>query len=63
MLAAGFNVDFVDDGVLAERARLDQGAIAIGANRYRAIILPGIERMPAATLRALETFAQRAACA
>jgi hypothetical protein len=57
VLAAGFNMDFVDDGVLADRARLEKGAIAIGANRYRAIILPGIERMPAATLRALEAFA------
>ncbi len=57
VLAAGFNVDFVDDDVLAQRARLDQGAIAIGTNRYRAIILPGIERIPGATLRALEAFA------
>ena len=57
VLAAGFNVDFVDDGVLAARARLEQGAVAIGANRYRAIILPGIQRMPPATLRALEAFA------
>ena len=57
VLAAGFNVDFVDDGVLADRARLEEGAIAIGANRYRAIILPGIEQIPPATLRALETFA------
>ncbi len=57
VLSAGFNLDFVDDDVLAGRARLDDGAIAIGTNRYRAIILPGIERMPAATLRALEAFA------
>jgi hypothetical protein len=57
VLAAGLNVDFVDDDVLAQRARFDQGAIAIGTNRYRAIILPGIERMPGATLRALEAFA------
>jgi hypothetical protein len=57
LLAAGFNLDFVDDGVLAGRARLDQGAIAIGANRYKAIVLPGIERMPVETVRALEAYA------
>lgn len=57
VLAAGFNVDFVDDGVLAERARLDQGTLAIGANRYRAIVLPGITRIPPATMRALEAYA------
>ncbi len=57
VLSAGFNLDFVDDDVLARLARLDDGAIAIGTNRYKAIILPGIERMPGATLRALEAFA------
>jgi hypothetical protein len=57
LLAAGFNLDFVDDGVLAGGARPDRGAIAIGANRYTAIVLPGIERMPVETIRALEAFA------
>ncbi len=57
LLAAGFNVDFVDDGVLAERARVEEGELAIGPSRYRAIVLPGIERIPPATMRALEAFA------
>jgi hypothetical protein len=57
LLAAGFNVDFVDDEVLAERARLEAGTLAIGQGRYRAIVLPGIERIPAATMRAIEAFA------
>ncbi|MCX6538102.1 MAG: glycosyl hydrolase [Acidobacteria bacterium] len=59
ILDAGFNLDFVDDGVLAERARVDQGRLAVGQSRYRAVILPGVERIPMGTLRALETFAQQ----
>jgi len=59
LLDAGFNLDFVDDGVLAERARVDSGRLAIGQSRYRAVILPGVERIPMGTLRALETFAQQ----
>jgi hypothetical protein len=57
ILAAGFNLDFIDDGVLAG-AKADQGRLVIGQNRYRAIILPGIERLPPATLRAFESFAR-----
>lgn len=57
ILGAGFNLDFVDDGVLAGRAHAEQGAIVVGENRYRAIVLPGVERIPPATMRALEGFA------
>ena len=59
VLDAGFNLDFIDDTVLAERAHVDQGLLAIGQNRYHAIILPDVERMPARTLRALESFANQ----
>ena len=59
ILDAGFNLDFVDDAVLAERARAADGQVAIGQSRYRAIILPDVERMPAATLRAIEAFAKQ----
>jgi hypothetical protein len=59
VLDAGFNLDFVDDTVLAERGRADGGQLAIGQNRYRAIVLPDVERMPAKTLRALEDLAKQ----
>ena len=59
ILDAGFNLDFVDDTVLATLARADGKALAIGQNRYRAIVLPGVERMPPATIRSLETFARQ----
>jgi len=58
VLAAGFNVDFIDDDVLRGQARLERDALVIGQNRYRAIVLPGVERMPAATLGLLEAAAQ-----
>lgn len=59
ILGAGFNLDFVDDAVLAGRATADQGALVIGPNRYRALVLPDVERMPPATMRAIETFARQ----
>jgi hypothetical protein len=58
VLAAGFNLDFVDDGVLAG-AKADTGQLIVGQNRYRAIVLPAVERIPPATLRALESFARQ----
>ena len=57
ILAAGFNLDFVDDGVLAG-AKTDQGHLVIGKNRYRAIVLPAVERISPVTLGALESFAR-----
>ena len=59
ILDAGFNLDFIDDTVLAERGRVDNGRLAIGQNRYRAVILPDVERMPVETLRALEGLAKQ----
>jgi hypothetical protein len=59
ILDAGFNVDFVDDGVLSERARMDGGALTIGPSRYRALVLPGVEQIPATTMSALERFARQ----
>ena len=57
ILDAGFNFDFLDDGLLG-RARLVKGALAFDSVRTRAVVLPGVERIPATTLRTLEAFAQ-----
>ncbi len=59
VLDAGFNLDFIDDGVLGAGATVEQGALVIGRNRYRALVLPGIERMPPATMRAIEAYARQ----
>ena len=47
LLDAGYNLDFFDDGLL-ERG---------GVKRYRAVVLPGVERVPAETMRRLEQLA------
>ncbi len=57
IVEAGFNLDFVDDTVLAT-AHIESGRLAIGQNRYRAIVLPAIERMSPTTMRAVESFAR-----
>ena len=59
ILDAGFNLDFVDDEVLAGRARVDHGVLIVGPNRYRALVLPDVERVPPDTLRAIEGFARQ----
>jgi hypothetical protein len=48
VLEAGFAFDFVDD----EALRLRSGS-------YRAVILPSVERIPIATLRTIQQFAER----
>ena len=58
VLEAGVNLDFFDDRVLASLGRVESGALVMGPNRYRAVVLPGVERIPLATLRTLEAFAR-----
>jgi hypothetical protein len=45
ILDAGYNLDFIDDDAIAK----------VGIP-YRALILPGVERMPAATIRKIEEY-------
>jgi hypothetical protein len=58
VLEAGFNLDFFDDGALEQLGRIESDALRMGANRYRIVILPGVERIPIRTLRRLEEFAR-----
>jgi hypothetical protein len=57
-LEAGFNLDFFDDGVLQQIGRVEKGTLALGPNRYQAVILPNVERIPLETLKKLEEFAR-----
>ncbi|MGE0104150.1 MAG: glycosyl hydrolase [Blastocatellales bacterium] len=59
ILEAGFNLDFIDDEAIAELGRVEDGRLAMGENRYRAVILPNVRLIPAATLKKLELFADR----
>lgn len=57
-LEAGYNLDFFDDDVLQQIGKVEKGALALGVNKYKAVILPNVERIPLPTLRKLEEFAK-----
>src|SRR5262249_41001611 len=47
-----------DDDVLMKNGRIEQNKLVLGAGRYRAIVLPAVERIPLETMRKLEEFAR-----
>lgn len=49
LLEAGYNFDMVDDGLLEE---------ALAKGGYKAVVLPGVERIPLETYRRLERYVQ-----
>lgn len=57
-LDAGYNFDFFDDDALHEVGKVEPGALALGANKYKVVILPNVERIPLETLRKLADFAR-----
>jgi hypothetical protein len=58
VLDSGFGFDFIDDETLTTLGRVENGALKCGANTYRVVILPGVERMPIATLQQLQELAK-----
>ncbi len=54
---AGYNLDFFDDQLLAMRGKVAGNALAFGDVRYRVVVLPGVERIPVATMETLQQFA------
>lgn len=59
VLEAGFNLDFFDDDVLKQIGKIESGALNLGANKYKAVVLPNVERVPVETLQKLEAFAKQ----
>ncbi len=57
ILDAGHDLDFFDDGMLDTHGRVENGTLIFGENRYRIIVLAGVERIPLSTMRKLENFA------
>jgi hypothetical protein len=55
---AGYNLDFFDDQLLALRGKVSGDTLAFGDVHYRVVVLPGVERIPLATLKMLEKFAK-----
>ena len=58
ILDAGYGFDLADDRALAHHARIDGQALAIGAGRYRVVVVPNVEAMPAETLDVLARFVE-----
>ena len=58
ILEAGYGFDFFDDAALAQVGKVEKGALVMGVNRYRAVVLPAVESIPLATLRKLAEFAR-----
>jgi hypothetical protein len=55
---AGYNLDFFDDQLLALRGAISGNTLAFGDAHYRVVVLPGVERIPPATMQKLEQFAR-----
>lgn len=53
---AGYNLDFFDDQSFKQVGRVENGSLVLGQNKYKIVILPAVERIPADTYRKLEEF-------
>jgi hypothetical protein len=56
ILESGYNFDFFDDAALATVGRVEKDHLVFAGNKYRVVVLPGVERIPLNTLRKLEDF-------
>ena len=56
LFESGYNLDFFDDGMLKQVGKIEKDNLVLGASRHKAVILPGIERIPLETLRKLDEF-------
>jgi len=53
---AGYNLDFFDDDSFKQVGRVENGSLVLGQNKYKVVILPGVETIPVDTYRKLEEF-------
>jgi hypothetical protein len=58
LIDSGYNFDFFDDEALKQVGRVERERLDLGPNKYRAVVLPGVERIPLDTLLKLEEFAR-----
>jgi hypothetical protein len=58
ILDAGYNLDFLDDGLLEMRGKVEGNTLAFGDVKYRVVVLPAVERIPVSTMQTLESFAK-----
>jgi len=55
---AGYWFDYINDEALCSLGKVEDGALCIGENRYRAILLVGCTRLPIETAERLAAFAE-----
>jgi hypothetical protein len=58
IFAAGYNIDFFDDDSFRQIGKIDNGALVLGKNKYKVIVLPNVEAIPVDTYRKFEEFAR-----
>jgi hypothetical protein len=58
VLESGYNFDFFDDEVLKQMGRVENGSLALGSNKYKAVILPNVEQIPIETLAKFDELAR-----
>ena len=56
LFESGYNLDFFDDGILNTLGKVEKDSLTLGASKHKAVVLPGIERIPIASLRKLDEF-------
>jgi hypothetical protein len=56
LFESGYNLDFFDDGMLNKVGKVEKENLVLGASRHKAVVLPGIERIPLESLRKLDEF-------
>jgi hypothetical protein len=57
IVESGYDFDFMDDGLLAMCGKVDGPALAFGDLKFKVIIVPNVTRIPLATLKKFEDFA------
>jgi hypothetical protein len=57
ILDSGYNFDVMDDSVIASRGKVDGNTFAFGDVKYKVVIVPNVTRIPLATLKKFQDFA------
>ena len=58
LIEAGYGFDFFDDDSLKQKGKIENGSLVLGQNRYKAVILPGVESISPEIYKQLEDFAR-----
>ncbi|HJX91154.1 MAG TPA: glycosyl hydrolase [Pyrinomonadaceae bacterium] len=53
---SGYNLDFFDDDSFKQVGRVEGGSLVLGQNKYKVVILPGVQSIPLDTYRKFEEF-------